>query len=61
MIRPLHPYKPKVVVISNGMAGVRFFEGLLAVDPDRFDATMFGDELYGNYNRIVLSNVLNGT
>lgn len=61
MIRPLHPQKPKLVVIGNGMAGARFLEDVLAIDPDRFDITVFGDEPYGNYNRILLSNVLNGT
>ena len=61
MIRALHPQKPKLVVIGNGMAGARFLEDVLACDPDLFDITVFGDEPYGNYNRILLSNVLNGT
>jgi nitrite reductase (NADH) large subunit len=61
MIRPLHPEKPRLVVIGNGMAGARLLEDVLALDPDRFDITVFGDEPYGNYNRILLSNVLNGT
>jgi len=53
--------KPRLVVIGNGMAGARFLEDVLACDPHRFDITVFGDEPYGNYNRILLSNVLNGT
>ncbi|MDY3559270.1 nitrite reductase large subunit NirB [Gemmata sp. JC673] len=61
MIRALHPQKPKLVVVGNGMAGARFLEDVLALDPERFDITVFGDEPYGNYNRILLSNVLNGT
>ena len=61
MIRPLHPVKPKLVVIGNGMAGARLLEDILAADPDRFDITVLGDEPYGNYNRILLSNVLNGS
>ncbi|AWM38286.1 Nitrite reductase [NAD(P)H] [Gemmata obscuriglobus] len=61
MIRALHPQKPKLVVIGNGMAGARFLEDVLALDPELFDITVFGDEPYGNYNRILLSNVLNGT
>jgi nitrite reductase (NADH) large subunit len=61
MIRPLYPVKPKLVVIGNGMAGARLLEDVLAADPDRFDITVFGDEPYGNYNRILLSNVLNGS
>lgn len=51
----------KLVVIGNGMAGARFVEDLLVADRDRFDIVMFGDEPYGNYNRILLSNVLNGS
>ncbi|MBA4191076.1 MAG: nitrite reductase large subunit [Planctomycetaceae bacterium] len=61
MIRALHPVKPKLVVIGNGMAGARLLEDVLAADPTCFDITVFGDEPYGNYNRILLSNVLNGT
>ena len=61
MIRALHPDKPKLVVIGNGMAGARLLEDVLACDPALFDVTVFGDEPYGNYNRILLSNVLNGT
>ena len=61
MIRALHPEKPKLVVIGNGMAGARLLEDVLALAPDTFDITVFGDEPYGNYNRILLSNVLNGT
>ena len=61
MIRARHPEKPKLVVIGNGMAGARLVEEVLALAPDAFDVTVFGDEPYGNYNRILLSNVLNGT
>ena len=61
MIRALHPEKPKLVVIGNGMAGARLVEDVLALAPDTFDVTVFGDEPYGNYNRILLSNVLNGS
>ena len=53
--------KQRLVVIGNGMAGARFVEDLLAIDRDRFDIVLFGDEPYGNYNRILLSNVLNGS
>ena len=51
----------RLVVIGNGMAGARVVEKILARDPDRFAITMFGSEPYGNYNRILLSNVLNGS
>ncbi|MCY4388969.1 MAG: nitrite reductase large subunit NirB [Desulfurellaceae bacterium] len=53
--------KERLVVIGNGMAGARIVEEILARDPDRFAITMFGAEPYGNYNRILLSNVLNGS
>src|SRR5450432_2490675 len=54
--------KKKLVVIGNGMAGARAVEEILARGGgDLFDFTVFGDEPYGNYNRILLSNVLNGT
>lgn len=54
--------KQKLVVIGNGMAGARTVEEILARGGgEQFDITMFGDEPYGNYNRILLSNVLNGT
>src|SRR5262249_27703562 len=51
----------RLVVIGNGMAGARLVEDVLALAPDLFDVTVFGDEPYGNYNRILLSNVLNGS
>ncbi|MEU4219000.1 nitrite reductase large subunit NirB [Actinoplanes sp. NPDC026623] len=51
----------RLVVIGNGMAGARTVEEILARGgADRFEITMFGDEPYGNYNRIMLSNVLAG-
>ena len=53
--------KQKLVVIGNGMAGARAVEDVLARGgADQFDITMFGDEPYGNYNRIMLSNILSG-
>ena len=54
--------KQKLVVIGNGMAGARTVEEILARGGgEQFEITMFGDEPYGNYNRILLSNVLNGS
>jgi nitrite reductase (NADH) large subunit len=53
--------KKKLVVVGNGMAGARVVEEILKRTPDRFDIVMFGAEPYGNYNRILLSNVLNGS
>jgi len=51
----------KLVVIGNGMAGARAVEEVLARGgAEQFSITMFGDEPYGNYNRILLSNILSG-
>ena len=52
--------KQKLVVIGNGMAGMRTVELLLERAPDIYDITVFGSEPYGNYNRILLSPVLAG-
>ncbi|MFI7585769.1 nitrite reductase large subunit NirB [Spongisporangium articulatum] len=53
--------KRRLVVVGNGMAGARTVEEILARGGgDQFDITMFGDEPYGNYNRIMLSHVLSG-
>ena len=47
--------------IGNGMAGARTVEEILARGgAEQFAITMFGDEPYGNYNRIMLSHVLSG-
>ncbi|USX26487.1 FAD-dependent oxidoreductase [Oxalobacteraceae bacterium OTU3CINTB1] len=52
--------KPALVVIGNGMAGMRTVEELRKLDPDMYDITVFGAEPHGNYNRILLSPVLAG-
>jgi nitrite reductase (NADH) large subunit len=52
--------KEKLVLVGNGMAGVRTLEELLKLAPERYDITVFGAEPYGNYNRIMLSPVLAG-
>ncbi|MCK8783967.1 nitrite reductase large subunit NirB [Roseomonas sp. NAR14] len=53
--------KQKLVVIGNGMAGARAVEEVLARGgAEMFDIVMFGDEPHGNYNRIMLSNILSG-
>ena len=54
--------RQRLVVIGNGMAGARLVEEVVRRDLDgRLDVTIFGDEPYGNYNRILLSGVLAGT
>nr|WP_240757415.1 nitrite reductase large subunit NirB [Nakamurella flava] len=51
----------RLVVIGNGMAGARAVEEILQRGgAEQFTVTMFGDEPYGNYNRIMLSHVLSG-
>ena len=54
------PPRQKLVLIGNGMAGVRTLEELVAIAPDLYDITVFGSEPHPNYNRILLSPVLAG-
>ncbi|GCF10614.1 nitrite reductase large subunit NirB [Dictyobacter arantiisoli] len=54
--------KQRLVIIGNGMAGARLVEEILAHQGgDQYDIVVFGEEPYGNYNRILLSNVLAGS
>lgn len=52
--------KMKLVLVGNGMAGIRTLEELLKIAPDLYDITVFGAEPHPNYNRILLSPVLAG-
>src|SRR5258708_5795087 len=52
--------KTRLVVVGNGMAGMRTVEEILKRAPDRFAITVFGAEAQVNYNRILLSAVLAG-
>jgi nitrite reductase (NADH) large subunit len=52
--------KQRLVVVGNGMAGVRAIEELLDRAPGRYDITVFGSEPHPTYNRIMLSPVLAG-
>ena len=52
--------KKRLVMVGNGMAGVRTLEELLKIAPDLYDITVFGAEPHANYNRILLSPVLAG-
>ncbi|PAU89049.1 nitrite reductase large subunit [Pseudomonas sp. WN033] len=52
--------KLKLVMVGNGMAGVRTLEELLKLTPDLYEITVFGAEPHPNYNRILLSPVLAG-
>ena len=53
-------HKLKLVMVGNGMAGVRTLEELLKIAPELYDITVFGAEPHPNYNRILLSPVLAG-
>jgi nitrite reductase (NADH) large subunit len=51
----------RLVVIGNGMAGGRLLEELVARGAgEQYAITVFGEEPGGCYNRILLSDVLNG-
>lgn len=52
--------KSRLVMVGNGMAGVRTLEELLKIAPERYEITVFGAEPHPNYNRILLSPVLAG-
>lgn len=52
--------KQKLVLVGNGMAGIRTLEELLKIAPGKYDITVFGAEPHPNYNRILLSPVLAG-
>jgi len=52
--------RQKLVVIGNGMAGMRTVQELLAIAPGLYDITVFGAEPHPHYNRILLSPVLAG-
>lgn len=52
--------RPRLVVIGNGMAGMRVVEELQEMAPDLYEIEVFGAEPHGNYNRILLSPVLSG-
>jgi nitrite reductase (NADH) large subunit len=50
----------KLVVVGNGMAGMKVVEQLLELAPGAYEITVFGAEPRPNYNRILLSPVLAG-
>jgi nitrite reductase (NADH) large subunit len=52
--------RPSLVVIGNGMAGMRTVDELRALAPELYEITVFGAEPHGNYNRILLSPLLAG-
>ena len=52
--------RERLVVVGNGMAGLRFLEDLLARAPDRYDIAVVGAEPDAAYNRVLLSSLLAG-
>ena len=54
------PRRLRLVLVGNGMAGVRALEEILQRAPGEFSITVFGAEPHGCYNRIMLSPVLAG-
>jgi nitrite reductase (NADH) large subunit len=50
----------RLVIVGNGMAGIRTLEEILHRAPHDFSTTVFGAEPHGNYNRIMLTPVLAG-
>ncbi len=54
------PRRSRLVLVGNGMAGVRALEEILNRAPHDFSITVVGAEPHGNYNRIMLSPVLAG-
>ena len=52
------PQRLRLVVVGNGMAGMRTVEEILTRTPHKFEITVFGAEPHPNYNRIMLSPLL---
>jgi nitrite reductase (NADH) large subunit len=50
--------RERLVIIGNGMAGLRFVERLAKHAPERFDVTVVGAEPSPAYNRVLLSSLL---
>lgn len=50
--------RERLVIIGNGMAGLRFLERVGTHAPDRFDVTVVGAEPSPAYNRVLLSSLL---
>ncbi len=52
--------KSRLVVVGNGMAGIRTVEELIKLAPELYEIAVFGAEPHPNYNRILLTPVLAG-
>ena len=54
------PVRERLIVVGNGMVGLRFVEELLARTGDRYRTTVVGKEPQAAYNRVLLSSLLAG-
>jgi len=52
--------RERLVVVGNGMAGLRFLEELLRRAPGKFEVAVVGAEPEPAYNRVLLSSLLAG-
>ncbi|KAB2914445.1 MAG: NAD(P)/FAD-dependent oxidoreductase [Hyphomicrobiaceae bacterium] len=52
--------RERLVLVGNGMAGLKFLEEVLELAPGRFDITVIGAEPEPAYNRVLLSSLLAG-
>lgn len=52
--------RQKLAVIGNGMAAAKLLQELVLSSLDQYDITVFGNEPYAAYNRIMLSPLLAG-
>lgn len=57
---PTDPRRPHLVVVGNGMAGLRLVEEVSQRAPDRYAITVVGKEPQPAYNRVLLSSLLAG-
>jgi nitrite reductase (NADH) large subunit len=58
--RPIHRARERLIVVGNGMAGLRLVEELIALAPRRYDIVVVGKEPRPAYNRVLLSSLLAG-
>lgn len=52
--------RKRLLLIGNGMSGIKCIEEILKLNPELFEITVIGAEPRPNYNRILLSKVLQG-
>ncbi len=49
-----HVERKKLLLIGNGMSGIRCIEEIIKLKPDLFEKTVIGAESRHNYNLILL-------